>query len=53
MAVEKMPAGWKPQTTELANNKGHAALAWHHFFRGLSEEKSDDTRSALPRGVQE
>ncbi|PFG62142.1 hypothetical protein AXZ77_0712 [Thioclava sp. ES.031] len=53
MAVEKMPAGKTSQTKDLAHSKGHAALAWHHFFRSLSEEKIPDERSALPGGIQE
>ncbi|WP_158275169.1 hypothetical protein [Thioclava sp. NG1] len=53
MAVEKMPAGKKSQTKDHAHSKGHAALAWHHFFRSLSEEKISDERSALTGGVQE
>ncbi|WP_168172819.1 MULTISPECIES: hypothetical protein [unclassified Thioclava] len=53
MAVEKMPAGKTSQTRDHAHSKGHAALAWHHFFRSLSEEKIPDERSALPGGIQE
>lgn len=53
MAVEKVPSGNTPQTNELATNKGHAALAWHHFLSGLSDKKISDQRSSLPRNVQE
>ncbi len=53
MAVEKIQTGKTPQTNDHASNKGHAALAWHHFFRSLSEEKGSDPRRALQRSVQE
>ncbi len=33
-------------------NKGRATLAWHHFFRGLSNKRNEDARNALPRGMQ-
>lgn len=53
MAFEKVPSGKTPQTNDLATNKGHAALAWHHFFRSLSDDKISDERGPLVRGVQE
>ncbi|QPZ90983.1 hypothetical protein [Thioclava electrotropha] len=52
MAVEKMPTGKKPQTNDIATNKGHAALAWPHFFRTLSEEKAANAESTAPRSAQ-
>jgi len=52
MAIEKLPKGKTPQTNDIASNKGHAALAWPHFFRTLSEEKAANAESTAPRSAQ-